>query len=172
MILAISLAILIDDGSPVIYSQKRVGKDGKEFTLYKFRSMRKGTENDGVPHLYVGTDNTSDTRVGVFLRRHHLDEFPQLWNVLKGDMSFVGYRPERRYFIDKIMERNPDYQRLFAIRPGLFSRATLYNGYTDSIEKMLIRLDMDLEYLEHHNLWDDFVIIMKTTFSVITGKVF
>ena len=87
-------------------------------------------------------------------------------------MSFVGYRPERQYFIDKIMAENPDYAKLYAMRPGVFSNATLYNGYTDTMEKMLKRLDMDLEYLEHHNLWTDIVIIFKTGVSILTGKKF
>ena len=87
-------------------------------------------------------------------------------------MSFVGYRPERQYFIDKIVKENPDYVKLYSMRPGVFSNATLYNGYTDTMEKMLTRLDMDLEYLENHNLWVDITIIFKTGMSILTGKKF
>ena len=112
------------------------------------------------------------TKIGAFIRAHHLDEFPQLWNVLKGEMAFVGPRPERKFFIDQIMEHNPDYARLYALRPGLFSYATLYNGYTDTMEKMLERLRLDLEYLDNYSLWFDVKIIFLTAFSIIFGKKF
>ena len=112
------------------------------------------------------------TRVGKFLREHHLDELPQLWNVLVGEMSFVGPRPERRYFIDLIRKENPDYDYLFLMRPGLTSKATLYNGYTDTMQKMLIRLQMDLEYLQQRSLWLDVKIIFTTISFILKGKKF
>ena len=157
-----------DHHSP-IYSQERIGRGGKPFMLYKFRSMRIDAESNGSPQLCQGHDSRL-TRVGAFIRAHHLDEFPQLWNVLCGDMSFVGYRPERRYFIEKIMAINPDYQLLYATRPGIFSYATLHNGYTDSMEKMLTRLEMDLKYLENQSLWGDMKIIFDTAYAIISGK--
>ena len=169
--LIICIAIKSEDRGPAIFKQKRLGYKGRIFKLYKFRSMIVSAEEDGKPKLYKKGDSRL-TRVGRFLRDHHLDELPQLWNVLRGDMSFVGYRPERQYFIDKIMVENPDYARLYEMRPGVFSNATLYNGYTDTMEKMLKRLDMDLEYLENHNLWVDIVIIFKTGMSILTGKKF
>jgi len=169
--LAICLAIRMEDGGPAIFSQERVGYRGKTFTLYKFRSMRMDAESEGIPVLCRERDDRL-TRVGRFIREHHLDEFPQLWNVLCGDMSFVGPRPERRYFIDQIMAINPDYERLYQLRPGLFSAATLYNGYTDTMEKMLERLRMDLDYLENRSLWLDFKIIAVTALTIITGKKF
>ena len=110
--------------------------------------------------------------MGRFLREHHLDELPQLWNVLRGEMSFVGPRPERKFFIDKIMAVNPDYELLYQLRPGLFSLATLYNGYTDTMEKMLERLRMDLEYLRGRSLWLDVKIIYLTVASILSGKKF
>lgn len=103
--------------------------------------------------------------MGRFLRAHHLDELPQLWNVLRGDMTFIGYRPERKFYIDQIMERNPRYAELFAYRPGVTSYATLYNGYTDTMEKMLRRLDYDLYYVEHQSLWFDFKIPPQNVFQ-------
>ncbi len=160
-----------DRGASAIYSQERIGKGGKPFFLYKFRSMVPVAEKEGVPQLCAEDDDRL-TPTGRFLREHHLDELPQLWNVFVGDMSFVGYRPERAYFINKIMERDPRYERLYAMRPGLFSKATLYNGYTDTIEKMLVRLQMDLDYLDHHNLWVDLKIIWLTATSIISGKKF
>ena len=159
-----------EDGGPAIFRQERIGRGGRPFMLYKFRSMTVTAEKDG-PALYVKGDKRL-TRVGRFLREHHLDELPQLWNVLKGDMSVVGYRPERQFFVEKIMAVNPDYERLSEMRPGLFSSATLYNGYTDTLEKMLERLRMDLEYLENWNLWLDIKIIFLTSMSIITGKKF
>lgn len=162
----------MSDKGPAIFKQERIGKGGKPFTLYKFRSMRLDAEAGGTPQLYAGDEDERLTRVGRFIREHHLDELPQLWNVIKGDMSFVGYRPERKIFIDQIMEHNPDYARLYEIRPGLSSRATLYNGYTDTMEKMLERLRMDLEYLDHFSPWEDIKIITLTAFSIISGKKF
>lgn len=159
-----------EDGGPAIFRQERIGRGGRPFMLYKFRSMTVTAEKDG-PALYVKGDKRL-TRVGRFLREHHLDELPQLWNVLKGDMSVVGYRPERQFFVEKIMAVNPDYERLYEMRPGLFSSATLYNGYTDTLEKMLERLRMDLEYLDNWTLWQDIKIIFLTTMSILTGKKF
>ncbi len=167
----IALAIKIEGGGCTIYRQQRIGYKGLPFMLYKFRSMKSNAEMDGQPMLFLNNDPRL-TRVGRFLRAHHLDEFPQLWNILKGDMSFVGPRPERRFFIDQIMKIRPDYVRLYAIRPGIFSMATLYNGYTDTMGKMIRRLDMDLDYLEHHSFWLDLKIIWLTATSILTGKKF
>lgn len=169
--LLIYIAIKWEDHGTAIFHQERVGYRGQTFILYKFRSMITQAEADGKPALYQKGDKRL-TRVGRFLREHHLDELPQLWNILKGDMSFVGPRPERRFFVDKIIAVNPDYELLYRLRPGVFSKATLYNGYTDTMEKMLERLRMDLEYLNNHNLWIDIKIIWLTVFSILTGKKF
>ena len=171
-ILAVYIAIKLDDGGPAIFKQERIGKGGKPFMLYKFRSMKVNAEKDGKPQLWAGEEDERLTKVGKFIRNHHLDELPQFWNILKGDMSFVGYRPERQYFIDKIMAENPDYEKLYAMRPGVFSEATLYNGYTDTMEKMLRRLEMDLDYMKRQSVWLDIVIIFKTGVSILTGKKF
>ena len=122
-------------------------------------------ERDGVPQLEQD-DDPRLTEFGKVLRKRHLDELPQIWNVLKGDMSFVGYRPERQYFIDKIMLHNPDYQLLYQSMPGVTSLATIENGYTDTMEKMLKRLDMDLDYLRNRSLGLDIKIIFKTLFNI------
>ena len=167
----IAFLIWAEDKQTPIFSQERIGKGGIPFILYKFRSMRVDAVKEERPTLCSDDDNRQ-TNIGRFIRGHHLDEFPQLWNVLKSDMSFVGYRPERRYFIDKIIAVNADYNRLFSTRPGLFSNATLYNGYTDTMEKMLIRLEMDLDYLENRTLWLDVKIIAKTAIFIISGKIF
>lgn len=169
--LIIYIAIKLEDHGPVIFKQERVGYQGRTFTLYKFRSMIVKAEANGKPTLCQKNDKRL-TRTGSFLREHHLDELPQLWNVLKGEMSFVGPRPERSFFVKQIMAINPDYTRLFQVHPGLFSPATLYNGYTDTMEKMLRRLNMDLEYLAKRSLWLDLKIIFLTVFSILTGKKF
>ena len=154
---------------PVIFRQERIGLHGRPFHILKFRPMRLDAEQDGVPQLAEKSDNRL-TPVGRYLREHHLDEMPQLWNVLVGDMSFVGYRPERQHFIDQIMKENSDYEQLYQIRPGITSMATIYNGYTDTMEKMLIRLQMDLEYLQQRSLWLDLKIIFTTVRLIGYGK--
>lgn len=167
------IAIRREDGLPVIYKQERIGLHGKPFYIYKFRSMRMDAEKDGPQLLLEGKmEDPRLTKVGRFLRAHHLDELPQLWNVLIGDMSFVGYRPERKYYIDQIMEHNPRYEELYRIRPGVTSFATIYNGYTDTMEKMLCRLDLDLYYLEHQSMWFDVKILLKTFANIVGGKKF
>ena len=168
------IALMIKREEPkgdILYRQERIGYKGKPFMLYKFRSMRMDAERDNSPQLFTDGDSRL-TRVGAFIRAHHLDEFPQLWNVIKGEMSFVGPRPERQFFIDQIMEHNSDYVRLYAVRPGLFSYATLYNGYTDTMEKMLERLRLDLRYLDNFSIFTDIKIIFLTAFSIIFGKKF
>lgn len=156
----------------ILFRQIRIGYKGRPFTILKFRSMRSHVEGQHVRPEFATREANRMTHVGRFLRDHHLDEFPQLINVLRGDMSFVGPRPERRFFIQKIMEANPAYVHLYKIRPGLFSYATLYNGYTDTLEKMLRRLELDLDYLTTRSLLGDLSIILKTAAAIIFGKKF
>lgn len=167
-----ALAVKLEDGGPVLFAQERIGLHGRPFFIYKFRSMRTDAEADNSPQLYSGEEDPRLTRVGRFLRAHHLDELPQLWNVLRGDMSLIGYRPERAFYIGQIMERNPRYRYLYQIRPGVTSYATLYNGYTDTIEKMLTRLDLDLYYLRNRSVWFDLKVLGLTFLSIIVGKKF
>lgn len=115
-----------EDGGQAIFRQERIGRFGRPFTIYKFRSMRTDAEKHG-PQLYGHDKDDRMTKIGHFLRNHHLDELPQLWNVVKGDMAFIGPRPERKYYIDQIVERDPRYVYLYQIRPGVTSYATLYN---------------------------------------------
>ena len=165
------IAVKREDGGPAIFKQERIGRFGRPFYIYKFRSMRVDAEKDG-PALYQHEHDTRMTKVGRFLRDHHLDELPQLWNVVRGDMAFIGPRPERKYFIDKIMEHDKRYVYLYQIRPGVTSYATLYNGYTDTMEKMLRRLKLDLYYLEHRSWWFDTTILVKTFINIVFGKKF
>ena len=171
LFLVIGIAIKREDGGGIIFRQERVGYKGECFTLYKFRSMIVNAEASGRPQLCQKRDLRM-TRVGRFLREHHLDELPQLWNVVKGEMSFVGPRPERPFYVEQIKAINPDYELLYKMRPGLFSEATLYNGYTDTMEKMLERLRLDLEYMSRRTLWSDVQIIWRTVYSLLSGKKF
>ena len=170
LLLVCYLAIKIG-GGPAIYRQERIGLGGKPFYIYKFRSMVVDAEKEGEELLQQDNDPRL-TKIGKFLRTHHLDELPQLWNVFVGDMAFVGYRPERQYYIEQIMQRDPRYELLYQIRPGVTSYATLHNGYTDTMEKMLRRLDLDLYYLEHQSLSMDAKILFRTFTSIASGKVF
>ena len=163
------LAVKSEDGGPAIFKQERIGRFGRPFYIYKFRSMRLDAEKHG-PALYAGGKDGRLTRIGKFLREHHLDELPQLWNVFCGDMAFIGPRPERQFFIDQIMKEDPRYRFLFQIRPGVTSYATLYNGYTDTLEKMVRRLRYDLFYLEHRSWGFDFKILFMTFMSIVFGK--
>jgi len=171
LFLLIGILITYQSNGPIFFRQIRIGYKGRPFAIFKFRTMSSVVEEEG-PQLVAKCDNSNSTRLEQFLRGHHLDELPQLWNVLRGDMSFVGPRPERKYFIDKIMERTDRYQLIYEMRPGLTSEATLYNGYTDTMEKMLRRMEMDIHYLEHRTLWLDFTIIIKTVLKIVIGKKF
>lgn len=170
LMLIFSIVLLFDDG-PIIFKQERIGYKGKPFMIYKFRTMHVNAESDGIPRLEEER-NRHLTPFGRFLRAHHLDELPQLWNVLKGDMSFVGPRPERQYFIDQINRETDNYHYVYLMRPGITSYATIYNGYTDTMDKMLKRLEYDLDYLDNRSLFLDLKIIVKTVLSIVSGKKF
>lgn len=172
LILICGIAVKLGDGGPAFYCQERIGKGGRKFKLVKFRSMRIDAESMGTPALCSGEQDPRLTRVGRFIRAHHLDELPQMWNVLVGDMSFVGWRPEREYFVNEIMKRDHRFQYLYQIRPGVTSFATVYNGYTDTMEKMLTRLDQDIYYLRSRSIAFDAKILMLTFLSIASGKKF
>ena len=162
-----------EDGGPAIFKQERIGRFGRPFYIYKFRSMRLDAEKFGPQLSHSGGDDDPRlTKVGKFIRAHHIDELPQLWNVFRGDMAFIGPRPERKFYIDKIMEYDARYEYLYQIRPGVTSYATLYNGYTDTMEKMLRRLEFDLYYLRHRSWLLDFKILFYTFCSIVFGKKF
>ena len=169
LFLACYIAVKRNHDGPVIFKQERIGRFGRPFYIYKFRSMRTDAESDG-PHLCSDNRDKRLTKTGRFLRSHHLDELPQLWNIFTGDMAFIGPRPEREHYINMIMEKDPRYQCLYQIRPGITSMATLYNGYTDTLEKMLKRLEMDLDYLEHRSWWLDAKILGLPFLKIVFGK--
>ncbi len=168
-----AIAIRQEDNGPAIFKQERIGRFGRPFKIYKFRTMRMDAEKMGPQLSHGGGDNDPRlTKVGRFLRAHHLDEIPQLYNIFKGDMAFIGPRPERKFYIDQILEYDNRYTYLYQIRPGATSYATLYNGYTDTMAKMLRRLEYDLYYLGHRSWGFDFKILVNTFCSIVFGKKF
>ena len=158
-----SVVLLIINRGKVFYSQIRLGRNGQPFRLYKFRSMKKGVEEMG-PTLSDPSKGPDPrlTGFGEFIRSHHLDELPQLVNVLKGEMSIVGPRPERPFYVEQLMEKDPRYVNLFQLRPGLASYSYLKHGYADNLEKMLERMETDLYYLEHRSLGLDLLTLLQT----------
>ena len=169
LFLACYIAVKRGNDGPVIFKQERIGRFGRPFYIYKFRSMTVDAEAGG-PQLSQQKKDKRLTKAGKFLREHHLDELPQLWNIFVGDMAFIGPRPERKCYIDQIMERDPRYVYLYQIRPGITSMATLYNGYTDTMEKMLKRLEMDLDYLKNRSWWLDAKILGLTFLKIVFGR--
>jgi lipopolysaccharide/colanic/teichoic acid biosynthesis glycosyltransferase len=168
--LYIIIAILVKSTSkgPVIFKQERIGLHGLPFDILKFRTMCVTAET-GTPQICVDNDPRV-TKVGRWLRKYRLDELPQFWNVLKGEMSIVGPRPERRYFIQQIEEKAPYYCMVYKIRPGLTSWGPIKVGYTDTIEKMIRRLNYDVVYIENMSLQLDMEIMFHTIGVLLNGK--
>lgn len=168
LLILLSLLIRISGKGPVIYSQDRIGRNGKPFSIYKFRSMVYDAEK-GTP-LLAGSNGEKVTRIGGFLRKYRIDEIPNLINVLKGDMSVVGPRPERKFFIDQIIIKVPEYKELQTVKPGVTSWGQVMFGYASTLDEMLERLNYDLYYMKHRSLWFDFKIVILTVGTVLRGK--
>ena len=154
--------------TPILFSQKRIGLHGKPFTIHKFRSMSLDAEKDG-PQLSSELDDRC-TPWGRIMRKWRLDELPQFWNVLIGEMSLVGPRPERQYYIDQIMKRAPHYKHLQKVRPGITSWGQVKYGYASTVDEMVQRLKFDILYLENMSLTLDIKIIFYTALVLIQGK--
>jgi lipopolysaccharide/colanic/teichoic acid biosynthesis glycosyltransferase len=168
VILLLFLLIRISGKGPVIYFQDRIGKNGRPFSIYKFRSMVYDAER-GEP-LLSGKTMENITRIGYFIRKYRLDEIPNLINVLKGDMSVVGPRPERQFFIDQIIKKVPEYSELQSVKPGVTSWGQVKYGYASCVDEMIARLEYDLYYMKHRSLWFDMKIIIYTFGTVLRGK--
>ncbi|MBA2303475.1 MAG: TIGR03013 family PEP-CTERM/XrtA system glycosyltransferase [Acidobacteria bacterium] len=162
-----ALAVLLESGRPILYRQERVGENGRVFTLAKFRSMRQDAEQ-GTP-IWASAEDNRVTRVGRFIRRTRLDELPQLWNVWRGDMSFVGPRPERPFFIAQLAAQIPLYEQRHAVKPGLTGWAQVKYRYGASIEDSLEKLRYDLYYVKHMSLPFDLTILFDTVKVVLWG---
>ncbi len=168
LIIILSFLIKVSGKGPVIYSQDRIGKNGKPFVIYKFRSMVFNAET-GLPRLSCSNEERI-TRIGRFLRKYRIDEIPNFINVIKGDMSIVGPRPERKFFIDQIMERNPAFSELLRIKPGITSWGQVKYGYASDVDQMLERLEYDLYYIRNKSLFLDIKILFCTTGTILKGK--
>lgn len=167
----ISFATLIDSGFPVMYTQTRLGKGARKFTIYKFRTMRQDAEINGEAKLAEKNDPRV-TRVGEFLRKSRLDEFPQFWNVLRGEMSLVGPRAERPELVASFQKQVPFYRARLLVKPGLTGWAQINYGYYASVTEMAVKLEYDLYYIKHRTLSMDFQIILRTIGTVLrrTGR--
>jgi sugar transferase (PEP-CTERM system associated) len=164
-----ALAVLLEDGAPVIYRQERVGEHGRTFPVFKFRSMRKDAESAGRP-VWAAADDERVTRVGRFIRVTRLDELPQLWNVLRGDMSFVGPRPERPFFVEQLAREIPFYEQRHAVKPGLTGWAQVKYRYGASLEDAMEKLRYDLYYIKHMSPAFDLTIIFDTVKVILFRK--
>lgn len=164
-----ALAIWLESGGPVLYCQERVGENGRTFTLCKFRSMRTDAEKGGTP-IWAKDGDTRITRVGRFIRLTRLDELPQIWNVLRGDMSFVGPRPERPYFVAELAREIPFYQQRHAVKPGLTGWAQVKYRYGASLEDAMEKLRYDLYYIKHLSVFFDLTIVFDTVKVVLFRK--
>jgi sugar transferase (PEP-CTERM system associated) len=164
-----ALMVWLDDGTPVLYQQERVGENGGTFVLSKFRSMRKDAERGGRP-IWAKDGDDRVTRVGRFIRKTRLDELPQLWNVVRGDMSFVGPRPERPFFVEQLSHAIPFYQQRHAVKPGLTGWAQVKYRYGSSLEDAMEKLRYDLYYIKHLSVFFDLTIVFDTVKVVLFRK--
>lgn len=164
----VSLIIFITTGERPFYRQERVGKNGKLFQIYKFRSM-KGVPPVNDP-LLSAEETVRITAFGKFIRKYRIDEFPQFYNVFIGEMSIVGPRPERQYFLDLIIKHIPRYKELQRLKPGITSLGQIRYGYADTLDQMKLRARYDLVYIDNLSLWTDIKIILYTVVVVFKGK--
>ncbi len=169
IMLITALAILLEDGQPLLYRQERVGQNGRIFMIYKFRSMRNDAEKDGAPR-WAKTDDDRTTKVGRIIRKLRIDELPQIINVLKGEMSFVGPRPERLFFVEKLVAQIPYYSARHSIKPGITGWAQVRYAYGASLVDAIEKLQYDLYYVKNHTLFLDIMILLETIRVVLWGK--
>ncbi|MES2353900.1 MAG: TIGR03013 family XrtA/PEP-CTERM system glycosyltransferase [Pseudomonadota bacterium] len=169
LMLIAAIFILIEDGAPIFYRQQRVGQSSEPFNILKFRSMRKDAEKDGKPRWASAQDDRT-TRVGRIIRKIRVDELPQIFNVLRGEMSFVGPRPERPFFVSELAKEIPFYNARHSIKPGITGWAQVRYPYGASLEDAIEKLQYDLYYVKNHTLFLDIVILFETVQVVLWGK--
>ncbi|MDE5812753.1 MAG: sugar transferase, partial [Muribaculaceae bacterium] len=168
LLLYLAIRVKLDSKGPVLYRQERIGLKERPFQIIKFRTMHTDAENDG-PQL-SGDDDRRVTRVGRWMRKYRFDELPQFWNVLKGEMSIVGPRPERRFFINQIIKKAPFYTLLYQARPGITSWGMVQYGYASHVEEMVERSKYDLLYISNMSILLDLKIMLYTVLTIIEGK--
>ena len=168
MLIAV-LAIWRETGRPVLYRQKRVGESGRVFEILKFRSMHVDAEKDGIAR-WAKKDDDRVTRVGKFLRLTRVDELPQLINVMRGDMSFVGPRPERPPFVHELSQKVPFYASRHSVKPGITGWAQIRYPYGASVDDAVQKLQFDIYYVKNHSLFLDLVVLFQTAQVVLFGK--
>ena len=164
----ISIGIKRSSKGPILFTQERIGKNGKAFKIIKFRTMIVNAEKNG-PQL-SSTYDSRITQFGKFLRKTRLDEFPQFFNVLLGDMSLVGPRPERQHYINLIIEKEPQYSLLTSVKPGITSWGQVKYGYAENVKEMLQRMKYDLLYIKNRTLILDFKIMFYTLITILKAK--
>ncbi len=164
-----AIAIKLDSAGPTLYSQERVGENGRVFKIYKFRSMRTDAESAGKP-VWARDRDHRITRIGRFIRKTRLDELPQLWNVMRGDMSFVGPRPERPFFVDQLARQIPFYLQRHAVKPGITGWAQVKYRYGSTVEDAMEKLRYDLYYIKHLSIVFDLTIVLDTVKVILFGK--
>jgi sugar transferase (PEP-CTERM system associated) len=169
MMLVTAALIRIEDGGPVFYGQERVGQGGRTFRVIKFRSMRNDAERDGKPR-WASSNDDRITAIGRVIRKLRIDELPQIINVLKGDMSLVGPRPERPYFVDQLIQEIPFYAARHSVKPGVTGWAQVRYHYGASVDDAVHKLQYDLYYVKNHSLFLDVLVLFQTVGVVLTGK--
>lgn len=169
IMLVTALCIFLESGQPLFYRQERVGQGGRVFTLYKFRSMRIDAESGGTPH-WAKTNDDRTTRVGRFIRKYRIDELPQIFNVFSGEMSFVGPRPERPFFVDQLTNQIPFYALRHSTKPGITGWAQVRYPYGASVDDAIEKLQYDLYYVKNHSVFLDLTILISTVEVVLWGK--
>ena len=168
LLMVLAVIIKLTSKGSILHKQERIGRYGKPFTLYKLRSMTADAEKFG-PTLSSKTDSRV-TPIGRYMRKTRMDEIPNFYNVIKGDMSLVGPRPERQFFIDQIVKKAPHYLHLQKVKPGVTSWGQVKYGYAESVDQMVERLQYDILYLENMSLLVDFKIIIYTLITVFKGR--
>jgi exopolysaccharide biosynthesis polyprenyl glycosylphosphotransferase len=168
-LLIVPVLIKMDSRGPVFFKQRRVGEGEKEFTLYKYRTMVDGAEKDSGPVWSSDGDNRI-TILGRFLRKSRLDEIPQLYNVMRGDMSFIGPRPERPFFVESLKKQIPYYSERHCLKPGISGWAQVRYEYGDSIDDAFEKLKFDLYYIKHQSISLDILILINTMKVIMFGR--